>query len=304
MSAYKIQYLRREQVDVLKWDRCIDRAANGLIYGQSFYLDLMASHWDALVMEDYEAVMPLTWNKKYGIYYLYQPAFTASLGIFGNQLNEQMIAQFVHLISSKYKLIEIALNTGNVFTGLPFASLRNNYILHLNKSYDALYTGYRENIRRNVKKSRQLETRYETDVSISAIIQLSKNQMQGIWRIKDEDYIRFEKLYHLLKTRNQAVACGVYLQDQLVASAVYFFSHNRAYYILVGNHPNGKTSGASHYLIDRFIHDHAGNDLVLDFEGSDIKNLAFFYSSFGATAETYPSIRVDNLPWWIKLIRG
>ena len=70
----QIRYLTNEQIDKIKWDACIDTASNGLVYAYSFYLDSMAKNWDALVLGDYEAVMPLTWNKKYGFYYLYQPA--------------------------------------------------------------------------------------------------------------------------------------------------------------------------------------------------------------------------------------
>ena len=73
-----IQYLSHDEIDKPKWDRCIDEAPNGLIYSYSFYLDHMAKHWDGLVLSkgphsdnDYEAVMPLTWNKKYGLHYLY-----------------------------------------------------------------------------------------------------------------------------------------------------------------------------------------------------------------------------------------
>jgi hypothetical protein len=303
MSVPPVQYVRREHIDVVKWDRSIDSAANGLVYAYSFYLDNMSRHWDALVMGDYDVVMPITWNKKYGIHYLYQPPFTASLGIFGNSLNEEILGRFISSIPSRYKLIEISLNYGNMLPGSLVFSERKNYILSLGSSYDALYKSYRESIRRNIKKATQLGALYKNDVSVEAIIKLAKQQMHAISSGKDDDYHRFEQLYHVLRKRNQAIACGVYLRDELVASAVYFFSHNRAYYILVGNHPNGKTIGASHYLIDRFIHHHAGRNLVLDFEGSDIGNVAFFYSSFGATVETYPAIRIDKLPWWVKMLR-
>jgi hypothetical protein len=90
----------------------------------------------------------------------------------------------------------------------------------------------------------------------------------------------------------------------LIASAVFLFSHNRAYYILVGNHANGRTLGASHALIDAFIKDHAGNNILLDFEGSDIRNLAFFYSSFGSREEKYSSIKRNLLPGYIKWLKN
>ena len=72
---------------------------------------------------------------------------------------------------------------------------------------------------------------------------------------------------------------------------------------MVGNHPNGKTLGASHALINAFIKDHAGKDLLLDFEGSDVASLAFFYSSFGAEPVIYPAIRNNKLPKWVRWLR-
>ena len=100
-TGNQIKYLQHKEIDKAKWDACITNAPNGLIYGYSFYLDCMARHWDALVLGDYEAVMPLTWNKKYGFYYLYQPAFTASLGVFGKNLTKEIIDDFVSMHSLK-----------------------------------------------------------------------------------------------------------------------------------------------------------------------------------------------------------
>ena len=118
------------------------------------------------------------------------------------------------------------------------------------------------------------------------------------------EFLNFERLFHHFEPIKKAKTYGIFSQKhELLASAAFFFSHNRAYYILVGNHPNGRTLGASHALIDAFIKEHSGQDLVLDFEGSDLRNLAFFYSSFGATEEMYPAIRRNDLPWYIKLFR-
>ena len=100
-----------------------------------------------------------------------------------------------------------------------------------------------------------------------------------------------------------ATTYGIILNNQLLASAVFFFSHKRAYYILVGNHPNGKTLGASHALIDAFIKDYAGENLLLDFEGSDIRNLAFFYESFGAVEEKFTGLKNNKLPFYLKWLK-
>lgn len=302
VDSFNIEYLSRHEIDKATWDKCITEADNGLIYGYSFYVDHMAKHWDALVLNDYQAVMPLTWNKKYGVHYLYQPAFTASLGIFGKNLSQTAIEKFIIAIPKKFKLIEISLNHGNVLIPTPtFLITRTNYVLPLNKSYDELYNGYRENHQRNIQKSAQAGSVVMRNVAIDQIIDLNKHQMQRLSPIAENDYARFKQLYQFLGSQNKTVTYGITnQQNKLLSSCVFFFSQKRAYYILAGNHAEGRNTGASHALIDAFIKDHAGRDLFLDFEGSDIESLALFYKGFGASKEIYPAIRWNRLPWYLK----
>lgn len=297
-----IQYLTRKQVDPDQWDNCIRIASNGLIYAHSFYLDAMSREWDALVLNDYEAVMPLTWNRKYGLSYLYQPPFTASLGLFGANINADLLEQFLKSIPNKFKYWDISLNHGNYFQldGFELQS-RSNYVLNLEDSYEDIAGKYRENVSRNIKKSVQLNDTIKKEILPDEIISLAKQQLRAVMKLENDDFKRFKNLYEALNKREMARTYGVYAASgQLLASAVFFLSNNRAYYILVGNHPNSKATGASHRLIDAFIGDHAGQKILLDFEGSDIRNLAFFYSSFGAVEEKYSSIKLNRLPAIIK----
>lgn len=299
-----IRHVKRESIDETKWDACISRAPNGLVYGYCTYLDAMADHWDGLVLYDYEAVMPLPWRRKYGISYLYQPPFTAQLGLFGNDVNAQLLAAFFRAVPATFKLWEFSLNHGNVFPLEGYELYqRSNFVLSLDADHNTLFNRYRENIRRNIKKARGLGCTITTSVDIAEVIALSEMQPQQSATAAD-DFRRFASLYTQMQEKGKAKIYGILsAEGQLLSSAVFFFSHNRAYYILVGNHPNGRTLGASHALIDAFIQDHAGSGLLLDFEGSDLRNLAFFYSSFGAAEEQYVAVRHDRLPWYIKLIR-
>ena len=111
-----IVYIKNIDINKHKWDACITNAGNGLIYAYSFYLDEMAKNWDALVMNDYEAVMPVTWNKKYGIYYLYQPFLCASLGVFGNNLTSKIVHSFFKKIPAHFKYWDIYLNAADNFS--------------------------------------------------------------------------------------------------------------------------------------------------------------------------------------------
>lgn len=300
-----IQYLTNAQVDKTKWNQCIDNATNGLIYAYSFYLDHMAKHWDALVLNDYETVMPLTWNKKYGICYIYQPFLTAQLGLFGNNITGELLESFFNAIPGKFRYWDFYINHNNVFPSVKYELYRRmNFVLDLSKPYEELYTAYRENIKRNIKKAGQVGCTVLKDFKVEKVISLAVEQMRSYTKESSENAGRFHQLYNFLHQKKSAITYGVLsVKKELIASCVFFFSHNRAYYILVGNHPDGRTVGASHLLIDAFIKDHAGKKMLLDFEGSDIRNLAFFYSSFGAKEESFAGIKLNRLPRFLKWIK-
>ena len=112
-----IKYLQHAAIDKSKWDECIANSANGLIYSTSIYLDQMATYWDALVMDDYKAVMPLPFRRKYGIHYIYPPAFSQQIGITSvEEITPTIIDSFFKNIPKKFRYVEMNLNTGNVFS--------------------------------------------------------------------------------------------------------------------------------------------------------------------------------------------
>lgn len=301
----KISYLPQANIDKQKWDHCIDNAGNGLIYAYSFYLDAMSKNWDALILDDYEIVMPLTWNKKYTIHYLYQPFFCAQLGIFGNNISSKIVKVFFENIPSKFKYWDFYLNKDNLFSLLSFPMYeRSNYVLLLQNTYENLAANFAQSHVRNIKRALKQGNMVKKNIPITDVISLAQVQTKKFSPITEKDYNNFSKLFEILKKKKMAVTYGVYsANDQLTASCAYVFSHNRAYYILVGNHPDGRTSGASHLMIDHFIKEHAGENLILDFEGSNISSLAFFYKSFGSTLEKYPGIKMNKLPAIAKLFR-
>ncbi len=295
-----IQYLEYDKIDQQAWDRCIDNADNGLVYGYAAYLNHMSDHWDALVLDDYQAIMPLPFRKKFGIYYLYQPFLTAQLGLFGNELSGELLKKFLESIPKKFKLWEFPLNHQNIFPFTGFSIYeRKNFVLDLKPSFETINRSYRENARRNIKKALQYGCYTKKGIEVGEVIQLAIEQNSNSKGFED-----FTKLYSHFFSLGQANCFGVFSnQHQLLASCAVLYTHKRVYYILVGNHPNGRTLGASHLLIDSLVREHAGKDLLLDFEGSDIRNLAFFYSSFGAIEEKYAAIQLNRLPWYIRLFK-
>ncbi len=265
MISHQIEIIPSNQINKRKWDKCIENAANGLIYGYSFYLDIVSKHWDGLVMNDYEAVMPLPWKNKYGISYLSQPLFTPSLGIFGNNLSANIVNLFLHNIPAKFKYWDIYLNHGNLFplTGFDLY-VRSNYVLDMNNSYENIVASFSQNHIRNIKKAEHAGCYIQKNIPTVRVTELAKVQLKKFTPISDNEFKNLLKLSEYLFKQGNAVTYGVYnAEKKLLSACVYFYSHNRAYFILTGNHPDSKTTGASHYLIDGFIKEHAGKSYYL-----------------------------------------
>lgn len=143
----------------------------------------------------------------------------------------------------------------------------------------------------------------EKDFDAEKVIELAVQQMKSQGQETAENIERFRNLYQHLHDRQMAMTYGISLKNELLASCIFFFSHQRAYYILVGNSPNGKTIGASHMLIDAFIKIIPGKILCWILKVLTFPALLFFYSSFGAVHETYPALKINRLPFYLKWMK-
>jgi hypothetical protein len=296
-SRSDINYLRHHQVDKTKWDECIQGSDNGLVYALSVYLDHMCPGWDALVLKDYKAVFPLPRRKKFGIRYIYQPTLVAELGLFGNDITPELLDDFLDAIPSKFRYIDLPLNHRN-HSDRSFSYKRKNFVLPLNKNYDDICNGYAKNVKRNILKAERQDCVLDKTLHAKDVALLAKAH------IHDSDGLKhFLRLCESFAMQNKAICYGVRAENSIIAAAAFLFYKDRVYYILAGNHEESRTRGASHFLVDNFIRDHALSDLVLDFEGSDVEGVAQFYSGFGAVEEPYTAVRWNRLPFFLRWMK-
>ena len=107
-----IHYVKREDLEVEKYNNCIENSIQSRIYAFSWYLDIIADNWDVLVQDDYEAVMPVPFRRKFGVNYVYPPFWLLELGLFSLKDTIDYKA-FLKVLFSKFKSIELRLNTKN-----------------------------------------------------------------------------------------------------------------------------------------------------------------------------------------------
>src|ERR1043166_3881376 len=146
-----IRYFRNQEIDKSQWDACISGSQLPMVYGCSWYLDVVSPGWDALVLDDYRAVMPLTHAHKFFIGYLYQPFFTQQLGVFTlTEPGPGVLNDFMDAIPGRFRFIDIQLNESN--KSIEHVIARKNYLLILEPGYEKISGNYDAHTKRKLKK--------------------------------------------------------------------------------------------------------------------------------------------------------
>lgn len=297
-----IRFIPYKHIDRQKWDECVARSFNGLIYSTTDYLDAMAVHWDAIVLNDYEAIMPLTWKKKLTIRYLYQPAFFQQGGIISTTtLTEEMVLLFLETAFAHFSFAEITLNFNNTISedNPYFKGIRNNYIFQMKENATAYLDDY---ILKRVRRSSKNELSYQRHENIADIISMYKElYLKRLPDFEEKDFSNFETFCE--KNKVKLIIRKVLCRNEIVGAVLLLKDNKRLYNIISCILPEGKTLLANYFLYYQLINEFQGTNLILDFEGSDQHGIAYFYNKFATENQAYPFIKMNRLPAPLKLFK-
>jgi hypothetical protein len=302
-----IKYLAHTEIEKNRWDLCIRQSVNRLPYAVSWWLNIVSPGWDALVQDDYMAVMPLTWNRKLGINYLFQPYLTQQLGIFSpGEISPEQEGEFLEAIPDKFRYADIHLNAMNhpVNTSFHFTS-RNNFTLDLTPDYIQLLTNYHRNCRRNVQKAIHSGFSVKPGPGPSVFADfVEKNLDRKIHDIGKIICPVMQKITRESIQQGFGEILGVYKPDGKLLAAGWF--HNdmeRCFFMVCASTPEGKKNQAMYLLVDQVIKNKSGTELIFDFTGSNMPGVAYFNAGFGAIKSNYPAAKKNLLPWPISLFK-
>lgn len=281
-----IKYLLREEIDVVKYDQCIANATNTRIYAYSWYLDCISDNWSALILKDYEAVMPLPYRRKYFVNYIYLPPWSQQLGIFSKrEIDPLMVSSFLNEIPRKFKLIELHLNTQNKVSD---TAIRTNFILSLRSSIEQLRKNYAKGRKSDLNYAAKQPIRLVKSSEADQIIELFKREKGNNVRISQDDYAKLKLVIHELVGRNKIEIVMAYSKsDVFLGGAIFLMEPNRITYLFSAITHQGREQKIITLIIDNVIKYFANSDAIFDFEGSMISSLASFFKSFGAIEENY-----------------
>ena len=272
-----ITHLKNTEIDRSRWDDLVMQWS-GQPYGLSWWLDIVSPGWEALILNDYEAVMPLPVKRRFGLKYMVQPRFCQQLGVFG----AADTTEFLRAIP--YLSYDFNLNYRNDFSGSHFR-WHTNYII----SQQPTANGQKPtaNCLRNIRKASSL-----------SVGQVSAGEFLALWQEENlwmgADYSRLlTQLVGESLDRGYGILLGIRSEGRVVSAIFAVSTAERVILLAPVSDAEGKRCSAMFGIVNRLIVENP--DKIIDCEGSMIPGVARFYRGFGAVEQNYR--RIWRMSW-------
>lgn len=298
-----IRFCRHDEIDRMRWDACIEASPAATLFASYDFLSVANPDWAALVEDDYVAVMPLPWRRKFGMKYVYNPFYFSRLGLFSAKpITCEIVTEFLQAVPKSFVSMDISLNESIPDeASIPKGYLKVSHRLDLNQPYEVICKGYGNNHKRNIKAARAFEPVIDESITSEEVIALYRSSRRGSGksvRMQDVDYAIFLKVCEIAKERGLADVWGVRDSDgALLAGAVFLRDHDRVWFWASGRDEERADRKSMFFLMDEYIQKHAQQPLLLDFNGSSTESVARFYAGFGSQRYTFPALSVISNSW-------
>lgn len=296
-----IRYLRHTEIDKAAWDAHLEQSPLMHWYGQSATLDAACPGWDALVDDATGTRVPLPWNRKWGIAYVFQPFLLQHCGPYARVADPHDAQRFLDAIPRRFRYVDICLHgTADVTKVIE----QRNITLDLRSTMDTIRGRYSENLRRNLRRTQEAAAGWDPSLDVDELATfLSGSAQFRRWGINARQVAAMRRVFALANAQGTAVVRGVRAGSTLVAGALFVRWRGRLIFLKGLANEQGRELRAMHYLLDRVIAEHAGQNLVLDLAGGNDPELARFYLGFGGEQSVYLRATLNRLPPLIRLLK-
>ena len=315
----KIKFLSFKEIDFKKWDRCVDTSLNGTVFGQSWYLNLVCENWDAIVLDDYEAVMPVPVYKILKYPTVISPCLAPQLGVFSPRLpSPEIIDAFLSLLRSKIKYIKIGLNKYNLISDEEFKiKTAASFSLDLIHPYSKLCQAYTRDTKQIIENGQTGKITVSKSVPFQQFIQFYQDLCTGTSKTDDEVfYDKLRRVISFTMLHRIGELFGAYSAENNLNAAAFVIRTSQRITLLTSAMYNDQDGiNAYSVLLDQLLKEYAEKNMTIDFEilpcparylpgaktASDKSNLihefSTLYTGFGAKIFNYPIIIYNKLPW-------
>jgi len=267
----EVRRLSRSRIDTERWDAAVMSDPCPLPYGLTWWLDAVTDgRWQALVVDDYRAVLPLPLRRKYALLpVLTRAHFTQHCGPFG-RLRQGDIAVLLSRLPPVVKLsfpLRPSLPTAEVAPRYRLRQ-RTNLVIDLDQPYPEIASHFPGKLRAYMRKTAADVVEV---VDATEVIDLSRRTLSGKPGISEATFRSLARLIQQCRDRSCGECYGLREDGELLALGFYPELRGRTINLVAASTARGRKRRGMSRLLARLMEERAGvAGNLFDFEGSDL----------------------------------
>jgi len=284
-----IVYHKNNEIDREQWDNCIKHSPEPRPYGYSWFLDIMAPGWEALVDDDYDSVFPLPSYTRFGIRFVETPAFVQQLGAYSpDKPGDKSLTEFLQYMPDSYRHIDLCVSQKVELDGYRITE-KSNFELDLSKAYPKLADSFSPHCSRILDSLQKKKMEISFDISADQLIDLQiKNSGKMIPAIRLNEFQKLKNLMKFCLKNKKGRIVGVRTGRRKIVFGLFLVeTHGRKTILFMVNTPEGVSKKAGYHVVNHIIGEHSSSRFVLDFSRSTTPSADSFMESFGSEQHPY-----------------
>ncbi|MFM6963954.1 MAG: hypothetical protein ACKOWM_00100 [Sphingomonadales bacterium] len=254
-------------------------------FSQIWVQDALHPNWVYVLNDQHQILLRIPVVRKFGLKAYLQPLFIRDLDLLADLSAAQCNDLTTFLRRRSFLHLNISINNNELRGGQTGKFQK----LELSGDIDLLRAGYSENVKRSLKKAKDLQLQ---EISFSDFQSFFiKQKGEDLGNLNAAAWLRLEKLAAAASKKDSFYCCGTYAQKELLAVGLFFKWKKQLYFIKGTLNDQGKKCGALVFLIDAVLEKHVPSFEALDFIGSNQESIAAFYKKFGAIDHRYMIIK-------------
>ena len=300
-----IVYHKNGELDRDQWDNCIKNSAIVKPYAYSWYLDIMAPGWEALVDDDYDSVFPVPSYVRFGVQYAATPAFLQQLGVYSpDKPASDVIVEFLDFMPEIYRLTDLCVGQKVVYPGYKVIE-KPNFELSLSSKYERLMEKFTPEYRKYILSGNKKRYELTENISPEELADLCiNNKKLNLRGIKPKDYERVIDLMHYCLSNNKGKIIGIRATRKRVVYGLFLVQIPGSLTILMeANTAVSIEKHIGYFVLNEIIKENASTATILDFASTSDKSAILNGASFGAINVPYYRIYRNRLFWPARIMK-
>jgi hypothetical protein len=296
-----IRYLHNDLIDFAKWDKCIDNALNGNIFGYSWYLSSACTRWDAIIADDYQAVLPLPLVDKWGFKFISQPVLVSQLSVyFQKTLSETELETFIKYIPDEFKRIQYYFGK---YSNYHSGNIYRTYEIDLISKYEKISSNYSASLKDMLLESHDRKISVINGLQVLDVLGLiNKSGFSILYPLKKNIENKVLRLLMAQVLRNNTgELVGIYNEYHEIIAAFFFASsHQKIHLVFAIYNRYAKKHSLHLTAIDYIMKKYAERNATLCIYDDKTTD----YRMFGCSVYENPIVNINRLPWYLNWLKS